>query len=138
MPAAVGRIRKQSTFRALSRPDGRGRSGAVSVAFSRGSPEVIELPLFGFAVGRRYGSAVERNRLRRRLRNAARVSGPELAPGAYLVRATPAAAELGFDQLCRRLRTAALAAAAGAGGAAGAAAGGAAGAGAGAGGAQAR
>ncbi len=89
MPPVVGRIRKQSTFRALSRPDGRARRGALSVVFRLGSPEVPEvadLPLFGFAVGRRYGGAVERNRLRRRLRHAARSSGPDLAAGAYLVR----------------------------------------------------
>jgi ribonuclease P protein component len=111
MPPVVGRIRKQATFRALSRPDGRAQRGAVAVAFSGHAPEVAGLPLAGYAIGKRHGGAVERNRLRRRLRAALRASGEELPAGAYLVRAAPAAAELGFEELRRAVRAAAQAAA---------------------------
>jgi ribonuclease P protein component len=60
-----------------------------------------------YAVGRAVGGAVERNRLRRRLR--AIVRDAELAPGAYLVAVAPPAARLTFAELaghvtaaCRR------------------------------------
>jgi ribonuclease P protein component len=51
-----------------------------------------------YAVGRRAGKAVKRNRLRRRLR-AAVDQVRDLAPGAYLVAAGPEAAEMGFEEL---------------------------------------
>lgn len=55
-----------------------------------------------YAVTRRSGSAVARNRLRRRLRSAvgaAAVAGT-LPEGLYLVRAEPPAKELGWGPLC--------------------------------------
>ncbi len=116
MPPVVGRIRRQATFRALSRPEGRGQMGTVAVAFSSHVPEVKSAPLVGYSIGRRHGGAVERNRLRRRLRAAVRAFGPELPAGAYLVRAAPGAGELPFEELRRAVRAAARAAAAGADG----------------------
>lgn len=110
MAAVVGRIRRQVTFRALSRPDGRAQQGPVSVAYSR-APEADRLPLAAYAVGRRHGGAVARNRLRRRLREAVRMAGPGLSEGAYLVRAEPRAAELGFGELRRAVEAAARSAA---------------------------
>jgi ribonuclease P protein component len=101
MTPVVGRIRRQATFRALSRPDGRARRGPVSVAFTAESAEVAGFPLVGYAIGRRQGNAVARNRLRRRLRAAVRSAGPELAAGAYLVRTAPGAAALSFEELRR-------------------------------------
>jgi ribonuclease P protein component len=60
-----------------------------------------------YAVNRAVGGAVDRNRVRRQLR--AIVRDTELAPGAYLVAVSPAAAKLPFDELtahvvnaCRR------------------------------------
>jgi ribonuclease P protein component len=50
-----------------------------------------------YAISRAVGGAVDRNRLRRRLR--AIVRDTELAPGAYLVAVSPPAALLGFDEL---------------------------------------
>ncbi len=69
------------------------------------------LPLVGYAIGRRHGNAVARNRLRRRLRAAVRCVGPRLDAGAYLVRATPGAGELDFEALCRAVSDAARSAA---------------------------
>jgi ribonuclease P protein component len=52
-----------------------------------------------YAVSRGVGGAVERNRLRRRLRAVVRELGTELDPGAYLVGAGPEAVTLAFDEL---------------------------------------
>jgi ribonuclease P protein component len=53
-------------------------------------------PRVAYAIGRSVGSAVVRNRLRRRLRALAHewARAGELRPGWYLVGATPAAAQL--------------------------------------------
>lgn len=110
MAPVVGRIRRQATFRALVRPDGRGQKGPVTVVLSRKAREVAGFPLVGYAVGRRHGGAVQRNRLRRRLREAVRRAAVELDAGAYLVRATPAAAGLAFDELSSAVRDATRAA----------------------------
>jgi ribonuclease P protein component len=58
-----------------------------------------------YAVGRRTGGAVVRNRIRRRLRaivrEIVRDASPGLAPGAYLIGAGPQAATLPYDELRR-------------------------------------
>lgn len=53
----------------------------------------------GYTIGRKVGTAVVRNRLRRRLRMLMREASPRLRPGCYLVGVAPAAAALTFDQL---------------------------------------
>jgi len=63
-------------------------------------------PRVGFAVGRRVGTAVVRNRLRRRLRAVMhQLSDPGRQPsfpgGAYLIRARPGAADVAFSRLVR-------------------------------------
>ena len=61
-------------------------------------------PQVGFAVSRHVGNAVTRNRVRRRLRAALREDGVVVrADSAYLVGATPAAAEASFAELRRAL-----------------------------------
>ena len=59
-----------------------------------------------FAIGKRVGKAVVRNRLRRRLKEAFRLDAP-LPAGAYLVRAQPDAAGLDFRSLQQHLSRAA-------------------------------
>lgn len=56
-------------------------------------------PRVAYAVGRKVGGAVVRNRLRRRLRAVVAELGPALQPGAYLVGAGPEAAPLSFGEL---------------------------------------
>jgi len=75
------------------------RRGPVSVTFLPGGPEETGPPRVAYAVGRRIGGAVRRNRLRRRLRAVVADLAPELRPGAYLVGAAPEAADLPFGEL---------------------------------------
>jgi len=57
-------------------------------------------PRVAYAVGRRVGPAVVRNRVRRRLRAAARAHRAELRPGgAYLFGAAPGAATVSFAEI---------------------------------------
>ncbi|MGL6042422.1 MAG: ribonuclease P protein component [Sandaracinobacteroides sp.] len=64
-------------------------------------PGVAAAARAGFTVSRKVGNAVARNRARRRLREAARLTMPEHAiPGAdHVFIARPADAELSFAQL---------------------------------------
>jgi ribonuclease P protein component len=56
-------------------------------------------PRVAYAIGRRVGGAVHRNRLRRQLRAIASELGSDLQPGAYLIAAAPAAAGLSYGEL---------------------------------------
>ena len=73
------------------------RAGPITVtwvpAVAPGPPQVA------YAVGRKVGGAVVRNRLRRRLRSIAAECSSWLRPGAYLVGAAPDAATLSFEEL---------------------------------------
>lgn len=96
------RIRDRRTFVTLRTNGGRGRSGPVSITVvpsDDGTP-----PRVAFAIGKRVGTAVERNRLRRRLRAAfVELGAPS---GAYLLSAGPEAATLSVAQLRTHLRQA--------------------------------
>jgi len=67
----------------------------VRVAFvpaEEGVPGVF--PQVGYAIGKRCGSAVTRNSLRRRARAVARAEASTLPRGTFLVRFEPGAAQL--------------------------------------------
>jgi ribonuclease P protein component len=93
---SVGRIRHRGTFVALRRPAGRATAGPLRVSWVPPLPS-DPFPLVSYAIGKRCGNAVQRNRLRRRLRAA--VDQTRLAPGSYLVIAQPPAVTLGFRDL---------------------------------------
>jgi len=61
----------------------------------------------GFAVSKRYGNAVARNRIRRQMRAAAQTLDVPLSPGAYVVRPDAGVKELSFSTLCGALAEAA-------------------------------
>src|SRR5215831_11458571 len=85
----IWRVRDRATFDALAQARPR-RAGPVRV---RSAPHRAGPPAVGYAVGRRAGNAVDRNRLRRRLREAVRTHADLLEPDtAYLVDADPSAA----------------------------------------------
>lgn len=89
------RIRDRRTFLTLRTDGGRGRSGPVSITVvpsDDGTP-----PRVAFAIGKRVGNAVERNRLRRRLR--AVVSELQPPSGAYLLSAGPEATAFSYAEL---------------------------------------
>jgi ribonuclease P protein component len=68
----------------------------VTVTYAAVGDELVAR--VAYAVSRRVGGAVTRNRVRRRLRAAAAAAGP-LRPGAYLVSADPAAFTMAYDAL---------------------------------------
>jgi len=122
-PGVVWRIRDRRTFVALRRDGVRARSGPLTItalidsAREQGSaPSSVDLtarrasvpgtvtgadpPRVAFAISRRVGHAVVRNRLRRQLRAiCAELAGVSLVPGAYLVSAQPAATALSYSEL---------------------------------------
>jgi ribonuclease P protein component len=93
----IWRIRDRATFAALATSRRRHR-GPISMTFLPGDPSIP--PRVAYAVGKRVGPAVVRNRVRRRLRAAALGHRAELQPGgAYLFGAGPAAASVPFTEI---------------------------------------
>ena len=82
------------------------RRGPITVTWLAGDP--AEPPRVAYAIGRRAGGAVVRNRIRRRLRAIVREVAAQLRPGAYLVGASAGAASLSYRDLratvCQALR----------------------------------
>src|SRR5205814_1232199 len=78
-----------ATLSALRRTRSGGRSVPITANFAASAGG---LPRVAYAVGRKVGAAVVRNRLRRRLRAAVTDLAPMLAPGAALFGALPEAA----------------------------------------------
>jgi ribonuclease P protein component len=93
----IWRIRDRATFDALA-SGRRRRQGPISMTFLPGDPAVP--PRVAYAVGKRVGPAVVRNRVRRRLRAAAQAHRAELQPGgAYLFGAGPVAAVVPYAEI---------------------------------------
>ncbi len=59
----------------------------------------LSVPLVGYALGRSYGSAVRRNRLRRQLRELVKIRHGAMAPGVYVFGASPRAGAASFQEL---------------------------------------
>ncbi|MDQ2727383.1 MAG: ribonuclease P protein component [Actinomycetota bacterium] len=92
----VWRVQRRSSFENFGRGR-RGRAGPITVSWVPGQP--TEPPRVAYAIGKRVGPAVVRNRLRRRLRMIVREVAPTLPPGAYLIGAGPPAALSSYDEL---------------------------------------
>jgi ribonuclease P protein component len=80
--AATRRVRDPAAFAAL-RTGRRGHAGPVRVTWV--PEDGAAPPAVAFAVGRRVGPAVARNRVRRQLRAIVAELAPGLAAGTYLV-----------------------------------------------------
>lgn len=92
----IWRVRDRGTFEALGRASAR----SVGPVRLRIVPTDPGPPRVAYAVGRSVGHAVERNRLRRRLRAVVRLHGDLLHPDtAYLLSAGPRAAAMSPDEL---------------------------------------
>lgn len=107
MPASGGsprpeRLRKRADFLAARRGEKRrGRLFLLEIR-TRGDEDA---PRVGITATRKLGGAVERNRIRRRLREAVRVAaGAEMAPGRdYVIVARQEVLSAPFDQLVSEL-----------------------------------
>jgi len=91
------RVRDRASFAALRRSGARRRVGPLTITRLEPAAGGSPVPAVAFAIGRSLGGAVDRNRLRRRLR--AILAEVDLAPGTYLVGAGPAAATLSHQEL---------------------------------------
>ena len=66
----------------------------------------VELPQIGYAIGKKVGNAVVRNRIRRRLRPMVVAEASKLAPGIYLIGVkNDRAARISHDELHDDLRS---------------------------------
>lgn len=107
----IDRVRNRAAFTALERRRHRVLRGPVSVAYVADAPPDLagsarRPARVAFGVGRRVGSAVTRNKVRRRLRHIMRELDDQpdgLAPGSYLVAVRPDAAQLPYAELRRRV-----------------------------------
>ncbi len=91
----------------LRRSGTRVRAGAVTMTYVAPSAPTDEPPRVAFAIGRRVGAAVVRNRVRRRLRSILRelaVEPGQLPSGAYLISVQPRAVTSTFAQLQHDVR----------------------------------
>jgi len=95
-------VRDRRSFAALRTDGVRRRSGPVVIT-ARLEPDASQARV-AYAIGRPVGTAVTRNRVRRRLR--AIVRSTELAPGSYLVSVSPAASTMTFSELEGHVRRA--------------------------------
>ncbi len=90
------RLKRRQDFATVYR-SGKTYAGGPLVLRVRANPE-IAVPRFGFAVGKRLGGAVVRNKIKRRLREAARISGAEGGADVVVI-ATGAAREASYHEL---------------------------------------
>ncbi len=99
-------MQDRAAFAELRRRGRRRRSGPLDVVWVAGP--ATRPPRVAFAISRRVGSAVVRNKIRRRLRAvvAELAAAGRLGPGDYLVAASPAAAGASFTTLRAGMTTA--------------------------------
>jgi ribonuclease P protein component len=101
----IGRITERRAFERLNRHGRRAQTAALWCRYL--DDQAVVPPQVAFAIGRSVGSAVARNRIRRRLRELVRAASiadpPRLARGQLLIGAKPGAGERSFDELGRQM-----------------------------------
>jgi len=98
-----GRVRTRRQFALFTAPSARGQSGPLRIAFVESPEDGVHV---AYAISRKVGGAVVRNRLRRRLR--ALIDGLTPAPrnGLYLIRCGLETGNLTYDELHHHLHQA--------------------------------
>ena len=97
----VGRLRGRRTFADLAQRGRVARSGPLRVRYLAAPKNASVGPCVGYAIGKRNGGAVDRNRMRRRLRAAVAQSTTPLTSGFYLISADSSVASAPFEDLVR-------------------------------------
>ncbi|HYP11513.1 MAG TPA: ribonuclease P protein component [Xanthobacteraceae bacterium] len=101
------RLKRRSEFRAVAQAAGQGvRAHASAFTLQARARAQAGPPRIGFTVARQVGNAVERNRVRRRLRELVRLAPPaSLRPGHdYVLIGRRAALKIAFDHMMMELR----------------------------------
>jgi ribonuclease P protein component len=91
----VARLRGRRAFADLAERGRTVRSAPLRVRYLASA----DGPAVGYAIGKKTGSAVERNRIRRRLRAAVHTATTPLTSGFYLISAESSAAHTPFAEL---------------------------------------
>jgi ribonuclease P protein component len=90
----TGRVRTRGEFAALRERGSRSRQRSIRLLHVPDDTDGVRV---AFAVGRHVGTAVVRNRVRRRLRAAVHELAP--APGLYLLTVAPSATQRSYSDL---------------------------------------
>ena len=95
----------QATFQALRRPKGRSRRGPLQVRWVPLEGDGTEVQV-SYAISKRCGNAVQRNRIRRRTKSASRRVSQGSPAGAYLITTESEVATMTFQELTDQLASA--------------------------------
>jgi len=99
------RVRKRREYLAIQN-EGRRLNGTFYMVFVRPGQAADALPRFGVTVSRKVGGAVQRNKVKRWVRESCRRMKHDVPPGLDLVVvARPAAAGAGYGPTVRELAT---------------------------------
>lgn len=93
----IGRIQDRTTFERFRVEARRARAGELWCAAL--PDDTGSGPRIAYAIGKRVGTAVVRNRLRRRLKAIAAAHADLVHPGSYLIGARPGAAHCSYEEL---------------------------------------
>ena len=100
-----GRVRTRRQFALFATPTGRGQSGPLRISFVAREDQHSSVEV-AYAISRKVGNAVIRNKIRRRLRALFDDLNPQPHPGLYLIKCGVETGKLSYDELQRHLSTA--------------------------------